>query len=60
MDKLEAFASHFGADFYRLPRNPDTVTLVRDPWRVPAEYPFGSDAIVPLRAGETIAWRVAG
>jgi dihydroorotase len=60
MAKLEGFASEFGADFYRLPRNPDSVTLVRDPWQVPADYPFGNDTIVPLRAGETIAWRVAG
>ena len=60
LPRLEAFASEFGADFYRLPRNEDRVTLVRDPWQVPAEYPFGSDAIVPLRAGEAIAWRVTG
>jgi len=60
LGRLEGFASEFGADFYRLPRNEDHVTLVRDPWQVPAEYPFGNDTIVPLRAGETIAWRVAG
>jgi dihydroorotase len=56
---LEGFASFFGADFYRLPRNVGTVTLVREPWRVPDEYPYGDDTIVPLRAGETVAWRVA-
>jgi dihydroorotase len=56
---LEGFASLFGADFYRLPRNVGTVTLVREPWRVPDEYPYGDDTIVPLRAGETVAWRVA-
>jgi dihydroorotase len=58
--RLEGFASHFGADFYGLPRHADTVTLVREPWPVPAAYPFGDDALVPLRAGETVRWRVAG
>ncbi|MCC6193871.1 MAG: dihydroorotase [Burkholderiales bacterium] len=57
--KLEGFASHFGADFYGLPRNGDTVTLVRETWRVPEHYAFGADVLVPLRAGETIGWRVA-
>jgi dihydroorotase len=56
--KLEGFASHFGADFYGLPRNTDSVTLVREPWNVPAEYPFGASWLVPLRAGETIRWRL--
>jgi len=56
---LEGFAGHYGADFYRLPRNTGTLTLVREPWRVPDEYPYGDDTIVPLRAGETVAWRVA-
>jgi dihydroorotase len=58
LDRLEGFASHFGADFYGLPRNADTITLVREDWTVPAEYPFGSDALVPLRAGETMRWQV--
>jgi len=58
LDRLEGFASFFGADFYGLPRNQDTVTLVREPWAVPAEYPFGEHTIVPLRAGETVRWRV--
>ena len=49
----------FGADFYGLPRNAGRVTLVREPWPVAAEYPFGNDTIVPLRAGETMRWRVA-
>ena len=56
---LEAFASHFGADFYGLPRNDDTITLTREPWQVPAAYPFGDDALVPLRAGEKVRWRLA-
>ena len=60
LDRLEAFASFHGADFYGLPRNPDTVTLVRDAWRVPdaIEY-LADDALVPLRAGESIRWRLA-
>ncbi len=59
LDKLEAFASFNGADFYRLPRNTAKITLTRDSWPVPAEYPFGESSVVPLRAGEKIAWRVA-
>src|SRR5579863_1703673 len=59
LEKLEGFAAFHGADFYRLPRNPGTLTLVREPWEVPAHYPFGADELVPLRAGERIAWRLA-
>ena len=58
LDRLEGFASHFGADFYGLPRNSDKVTLAREPWTVPADYPFGTDRVVPLRAGETVHWCV--
>jgi dihydroorotase len=58
LDRLEAFASHFGADFYGLPRNADKVTLTRVRWTVPAEYPFDEHPVVPLRAGETVGWRV--
>jgi dihydroorotase len=58
LDRLEGFASHFGADFYGLPRNTDMITLVREDWTVPAEYAFGSDTLVPLRAGETLRWQV--
>jgi dihydroorotase len=58
LDRLEAFASFHGADFYGLPRNTDTITLEPDPWTVPASYPLGNDAIVPLRAGERVLWRV--
>jgi len=60
LDKLEGFASFFGADFYRLPRNTDHVTLVREETPVAAELPFGQGSIVPLRAGETVRWRVEG
>jgi dihydroorotase len=58
LDRLEGFASHFGADFYGLPRNADKVTLRRESWTVPAEYPYGEHVVVPLRAGETVHWRV--
>jgi len=58
LDRLEGFASHFGADFYKLPRHSDTVTLVRKSWTVPGEYPFGDDALVPLCAGQAVHWRV--
>ncbi|MFB9886312.1 dihydroorotase [Balneatrix alpica] len=58
LDKLEGFASHFGPDFYGLPRNQEQVTLVKQSWQVPAEMEFGSDTIVPLRAGETLRWKL--
>jgi len=58
LDRLEAFASFHGADFYRLPRNRGQVRLVKESWTVPASYPFGEDVVVPLRAGEEIKWRV--
>lgn len=58
LDKLEAFASHFGADFYGLPRNTETVTLVREPWQVPEQLPFGDSQVVPLCAGDTLNWRL--
>ena len=57
--KLEAFASFFGADFYGLTRNTEKITLVKEAWAVPAEFAFGAETVVPLRAGETIAWRIA-
>src|SRR5256886_4848924 len=55
LERLEAFASCHGADFYGLPRNSATLTLVKEPWQVPESYPFGADELVPLRAGERIA-----
>jgi dihydroorotase len=58
LDRLEGFASHWGADFYEVPRNADKVTLRREEWTVPAEYPYGDHGVVPLRAGETVRWRV--
>ena len=56
LDKLEGFASFFGPDFYHLPRNSKKITLTKQAQKIPAELPLGSDTIVPLRAGETIAW----
>ncbi len=58
LDKLEGFASHFGPDFYNLPRNTDTITLNKEDWTVPSEMPFAGDVIVPIKAGETIRWQV--
>ncbi len=60
LDRLEPFASHFGADFYGLPRHDDTITLVKEPWTAPPAYEFGDGTLVPYRAGGTIAWRLAG
>jgi dihydroorotase len=60
LHRLEAFASHFGADFYRLPRNTGRVELRREPWQVPAEYEFGDEVLTPLCAGETLGWSVLG
>ena len=59
LGQLEGFASFYGADFYGLPRNTDTITLVKEPWEVPREFAFGDDKLIPLRAGERIHWRVA-
>ena len=59
LDKLEGFASHHGPDFYRLPRNRDKITLIKSPWTAPDSYRFGSSRVIPLRAGEAIAWRLA-
>jgi dihydroorotase len=59
LHRLEAFASFQGADFYGLPRNTGTVTLVREPWQLPEQLPFGDAGIKPLRAGETLHWRLA-
>ena len=58
LDRLEGFASHFGPDFYGLPRNKDRITLVREPWQVPEDYPLGPDRVIPLAAGESLPWRL--
>lgn len=58
LDRLGAFSSERGADFYGLPRNTSRVTLVREPWQVPASYPYADTEVVPLRARGTVLWRV--
>lgn len=63
VERLDAFLSTNGADFYGLPRNPGTIRLVRDPWKVPAMYrPHGAldeaNAVEPFLAGETLDWRL--
>jgi dihydroorotase len=58
LDKLEGFASHFGADFYGLPRNRETITLTREAWRAPDDLPYGGDRLTPLRAGADVLWRI--
>lgn len=58
LDKLEAFASFHGADFYGLPRNNDTVTLRKESWRVPEAYVFGDQKVTPLRSNEDMQWTV--
>ncbi len=60
LDQLEGFASHFGADFYRLPRNSDSITLRREAWPVPEQLQLGADALTPLAGGELLPWRVTG
>jgi len=59
LDKLEGFASFFGPDFYTLPRNTKTISLLKQAQSIPSELPLGEETIVPLRAGETIAWSLA-
>lgn len=58
LDKLEAFASFNGPDFYGMARNTDTITLIKQDWQAPETMAFAGDVIVPLRAGETLKWQV--
>ena len=58
LDKLEGFASFFGADFYGLPRNQGSITLQRESWTPPASFAFGEAELKPLRAGEALPWRM--
>ncbi len=58
LDKLEGFASFYGADYYGLPRNKETITLCREEWQVPASVGFGEHQLVPLRAGEKMKWKL--
>src|SRR5688500_1284873 len=59
LDRLEGFASEFGARFYGLPPSRDTVTLVRQDWKVPETLRFGAELLVPLRAGEILPWKLS-
>jgi dihydroorotase len=58
LDKLEGFASHFGADFYGLPRNSDKITLIKSHWQAPESLTMGDQLLIPLRAGETLRWQL--
>jgi len=58
LQRLEGFASHFGADFYGLPRNTASITLEKADWQVPRSYPLGDSSVVPMGAGQTLHWRV--
>jgi len=58
LHRLEAFASFHGADFYGLPRNAGTITLRRQSWEPPSSFPFGEAELKPLRAGESLPWRM--
>lgn len=58
LDRLESFASFFGADFYGLPRNTTTLKLKKQSWQVPDSYPMGDEQVVPLRSNEAISWKV--
>jgi dihydroorotase len=58
LDKLEAFASFYGPDFYQLPRNTGHITLTKKTWRVPNEVPFPTSVLVPLRAGQDMTWQM--
>jgi dihydroorotase len=60
LDRLEAFASHFGPDFYNLPRNTGKLILKRQAQTIPDEFPVGDSTLVPLRAGESLAWTIVG
>ncbi len=58
LDRLEGFASHFGADFYGLPRNTARVTLRREPWEIPPDYALGPSRVVPMGAATRLDWRL--
>ena len=58
LDKLEAFASHNGPDFYGMARNSDTITLTQSDWTVPASLPLGDERVIPLKANEVMTWKV--
>ncbi len=59
LDRLEPFASQFGAQFYGLPPAGGTITLSKEPWLVPQSYRFGGGTVIPYRAGESVGWRLS-
>ncbi|MFT4721766.1 MAG: dihydroorotase [Candidatus Azotimanducaceae bacterium] len=59
LHRLEGFASFFGADFYQIPRNTDTITLQESSWTVPEWLPFGNEQLMPIRTGTSVAWQVS-
>jgi dihydroorotase len=59
LDRLEAFASFHGPDFYGLPKNEDSIVLEKQAWDVPASYPLADEQVIPMRAGERVAWKLA-
>lgn len=58
LDKLENFTSRFGAEFYQVPTNTQSITLVKQSHTIPSQLPFGDEWVVPLCAGETLSWRL--
>lgn len=58
LNRLEGFASHHGADFYRLPRNNETITLKKSTWKIPPNYSFADGKVIPLMAGEELTWKL--
>jgi len=60
LDKLDSFASFNGPDFYGLPRNNKTITLIKEYWQIPEEYSLGTETLVPFLAGQTLNWKLAG
>jgi dihydroorotase len=59
LDKLEGFASFFGPDFYGLPRNTETIKLIKTPWTMDQNFQFEDSSVIPIRAGETINWQLS-
>ena len=58
LHRLEGFSSLYGADFYKLPRNTETITLRKEAWKIPDTLNFGEHALIPFRAGETLTWKL--
>jgi len=58
LEKLEAFASFHGADFYQLPRNTAHITLKKEDWKIPVQLEFAKEKLIPLRAGQRLSWKI--